>query len=62
MNKKSILILTGVVGGVAALGGIVAAVLNSKQMRMVRAARRTGKILYKVGTVLQNLSGMTDVL
>ena len=60
MNKKQILIWAGVLGGVAAVGGIAASIWNSEQMRAARAAKRASKILYKVGAVMQTVSGIAD--
>lgn len=53
-------ILLGTVGGVAALGAGTYAVWNCRQMRMVRAAKRASKILYKAGSVLQSVSEIAD--
>ena len=60
-NKKTIGIVLGVVGGVALLGGLAAAVWNSKQLRTARAVKRTGKILYQVGTAMRNVSCVEDL-
>lgn len=62
MNKKAIITAAAIVGGVSLLGGAFAAVWNSRQMKMMRAAKRTGKILNRIGCMLQNLSGMTDAV
>ena len=61
-NKKAWIISAGSVLGVAAIGVGAAMVWNSRQMRMARAAKRTGKLLYKMGTVLQSVSGIADDL
>ncbi len=55
-NKKMIITLASVAGGVAALGIGGMAIWNSKQLRTMRAVKRTEKILYKAGAVLQTLS------
>lgn len=60
MNKKTLLITLGAVGTAVAIGAGSIAVYNSKQMRMMRAAKRTGKILYKMGSVLQAASGAAE--
>lgn len=60
MDKKLMWILLGTVGGVAALGAGTYAVWNCKQMRMLRAAKRASKILYKAGSVLQTVSEIAD--
>ena len=57
-NMKKIWIAAGVVGGCSAVAGVTAAVLNSKRMKMLRAYRRTGKILYRVGAAMQTISEM----
>lgn len=58
MNKiaKKILIGVGIAGGCSVVVGMTAAVLNSRRMKMLRAYRRAGNILYRVGTVLQTVS------
>ena len=58
VNSKAVLITLGAVGGVTALGITAATVWNSRQMRTARAVKRTGKILYQVGTAMRNVSGM----
>ncbi len=55
-NKTAMLITLGSVGAVTALGVGAAAVYNSRQMRTARALKRTGKVLYTVGTTMRNLS------
>ena len=57
-TKKNILVAFGVVGAVAAIGITAAAVYNCKQMRAARALKRTGKLLYMLGTTMRNISGM----
>ena len=59
-NKKAILITVGSALGVTALGLGAVAIWNSRQLRMARAAKRTGKLLYKMGTVLQSVSGVAE--
>ena len=60
MNKTACWISLGSVLGIAALGAGAVAVWNCKQMRMMRTAKRTGKLLYKMGAVLQSVSGVAD--
>lgn len=60
-NKKTIGIVLGVAGGVALLGGLAAAVWNSKQLRTARAVKRTSKILYQVGTAMRNVACVEDL-
>ena len=57
---KAALITLGAVGGVTALGVAAAAIWNSKQMRTARTVKRTGKVLYQVGTAMRNVSGITE--
>ncbi len=60
MDKKTVMIALGTLGGMTALGVTAAAVYNSKQMRTARAVKRTGKIMYQVGTAMRNISGVQD--
>lgn len=60
MEKKTVWMIMGAVGAVAALGVGSYLAWNSKQARMMRAAKRAGRILYKAGAVLQSVSEMTD--
>ncbi|MBO5295853.1 MAG: hypothetical protein J6B71_11525 [Clostridia bacterium] len=57
-HKKMICITAGVVGGVALLGVAAAMVWNCKQLRTARMFKRTGKVLYAVGTAMRNVSCM----
>ena len=59
-DGKTVLITLGAVGGVTALGVTAAAIWNSKQMRMARTVKKTGKILYQVGTAMRNVSGVSE--
>lgn len=59
-TKKTALITLAAIGGVAAVGVTAAAVWNSKQMRASRAIKRTGKVLYQVGTAMRNVSGVSE--
>ena len=60
MNRKTVWILGGTLGGVTAVGLAAVAVWNSKQMRTARVLKRAGKILYKVGSVLQSVSCVSE--
>ena len=53
MNQKSIWILAGTVGGVAAVGAAAVVIWNSKQMRAARRMKLAGRLLYKMGAALQ---------
>lgn len=59
-NRKTVLFTLGAMLGVTALGLGAAAVWNSRQLRAMRAAKRTGKLLYKMGTALQTVSGLAE--
>ncbi len=56
MNKKTVMITVGAVGGALALGVGAYSLWNSRQLRMARTARRIGQMLYKAGAVLQSVS------
>ena len=58
--QKKVWIILGSVSGAAALGAIGLAVWNSRTMRMMRATRRAGKILYRVGSALQSVSTLME--
>ena len=60
-SKKAMLVTLGGALGVTALGVTAVAVWNSKQMRMSRAVKRTGKVLYQVGTAMRNVSGVSQM-
>ena len=60
MNMKTWMIVAGAVGGITLLGAGAFAVWNSKQMRMMRTAKRTGKLLYKMGSAMQAISGIAE--
>lgn len=60
INKTACWVSLGSVLGVAALGVGAVAIWNCKQLRMMRAAKRTGKMLYKMGAVLQSVSGIAE--
>ncbi|MBQ9761182.1 MAG: hypothetical protein IJW16_07520 [Clostridia bacterium] len=59
-NKKTVLVTVGSAIGVTALGLGAVAIWNSRRLRAMRAAKRTGKLLYKMGTVLQSVSGVAE--
>ena len=58
MNTKAIWTAVGLASGVAALGVAGVMIWNSKQLRTMRAVKRTGKIMYQVGTALRSISGV----
>ena len=57
-TKKAICLTAGILAGVTLLGVAAATVYNCKQMRAARALKRTGKILYMLGTTMRSVSGM----
>ncbi len=59
-SKTAMLITLGSVGAVTALGVGAAAVYNSRQMKTARALKRTGRVLYTVGTTMRDISGAID--
>ena len=59
-TKKTMLITLGAVGSAVALGVTATALWNSREMRTARAVKRTGKVLYQVGTAMRNVSGMGE--
>lgn len=58
MNKNAIIAMASVALGLAAMGAAGYAVWNSKQLRAARAVKRTGKIMYQIGTALRSVSGV----
>ena len=58
MDKKVMITLVGIASGMAAIGTAGVMVWNSKQLRAMRAVKRTGRILYQVGTALRSISGV----
>ena len=61
-NKKTWMITLGAVSGATAIAFGAAAVWKSRQMRLMRAAKRTSKLLYRVGSAMQAVSGMVEEL
>ncbi len=51
---KKMLIIGGAV--VAAIGGALAILKNTKKMKMRRTVKRVGNTMYNVGTMLRTLS------
>lgn len=58
MNKNMMIASAGIALGLAAIGAAGYAVWNSKQLRAARAVKRTGKIMYQVGTALRSVAGV----
>ena len=61
MHKKELWITLGAVGGVTILGVAAAMVWNSKQLRAMRAVKRTSRILYQVGTAMRNVAEVSEL-
>jgi flagellar basal body-associated protein FliL len=57
-TKKALCIALGAFGAVALLGITAAMVYNSKQMKAARALKRTGRVLYMLGTAMRSISGI----
>lgn len=55
-HKKAVCITASIVGGVTVLGIAAMMIWNSKQLRTARTVKRTGKILYQIGTAMRNVS------
>ena len=55
MDKRIIIITIAAL--LATGAGTVGAILTSKKAKMRRFAKRTGKTMYSIGTMLQALSG-----
>lgn len=55
-NKKSLIIMAGVVGGSALVGTGVYLLWNSKKMWTLRAIRKVERILSRTGEALQSVS------
>ena len=59
-QRRALWITLGVTGGVAMLSAGAIAVWNSTRMRALRATRRAGRLMNKVGTALQSLSTVVE--
>lgn len=59
-DGKAILITLAAVGSVTVLGVSAAMIWNNKKMRTARTIKRTGRILYQVGTAMRNVSGVAE--
>ncbi len=63
MNKntqKTMWIVMGTVGGAMALGAAAVGVWNSKQMKTMRAMKKTNAVIHRVGTTLCKISEAGD--
>jgi len=57
---KTMMIVLGSVGGAAALGVAAVSLWNSRQMRMMRAVKRTNAIVNRIGRALCRISEATE--
>lgn len=60
-TKKTLLCSIGALGAVALLGVTAAVIYNSKQMKAARALKRTGRVLYLLGTAMRSVSGLEQL-
>ncbi|MBQ8310936.1 MAG: hypothetical protein IJX80_07995 [Clostridia bacterium] len=58
--QKTMMIVLGSVGGAAAIGAAVVSVWNSRQMRAMRAIKRTNAVIHRIGSTLCKLSEATE--
>jgi hypothetical protein len=59
-QKKTLSVSAAVVGGVTVLGVGALLVWNSDAMRSLRAARRTGRWMHKIGVALCSLAQVIE--
>ena len=59
-GMRTTFITAGVLGAVAELGAGAWVIYNSEQMRMLRATRRAGRLMNRVGVALQTLSTVVE--
>ena len=59
-QAKRTWIAAGVVAGVALAGTGAFLMWNSRQAKMLRAAKRTGKVLRRTGAILQAVADVTE--
>ena len=59
-NSKVMWTVAAVMAGATLLGAGTYLVWNSRQAKMMRAAKRASKILYKAGTILQSVAEVAD--
>jgi len=52
--------VAGIMAGAALAGAGTYLIWNSRQARMLRTAKRTGKILRRTGAILQAVADATD--
>ena len=59
-HSKTLWTVATVMASATLLGAGAFLVWNSRQAKMLRAAKRASKILYKAGTILQSVAEVAD--
>ena len=59
-DAKHVWTVAGIMAGAALAGAGTYLIWNSRQARMLRTAKRTGKILRRTGAILQAVADATD--
>ena len=59
-NSKPLWTAAAVIASATLIGAGAFLVWNSRQAKMIRAAKRASKILYKAGTILQSVAEVAD--
>ena len=59
-DVKRVWAVAGIMAGAALAGAGTYLIWNSRQARMLRTAKRTGKILRRTGAILQAVADATD--
>ena len=59
-TMKTVVISVGSLAAVGAAVAMGAAVWNSRRMKLLRAYRRAGRILDRVGAAMQTVAGMME--
>ena len=59
-NAKYVWTVAGIMAGAALAGAGAYLIWNSREAKMLRAAKRTGKILRRTGAILQAVADATD--
>lgn len=55
-NQKLLWAILGTTGGLAILGAGVAAIWNSRQVKLWRLSKKAEKILFRTGSMLQSIA------
>ena len=59
-HRAAVWTVAAVMAGATLLGGIAYLAWNSRQAKMLRAAKRTGKVLRRTGAILQAVADVTE--